>query len=56
MSSFSGTVSMGLNLGAGFGPAASISVGITYDAKGNIGLIATGAGGGGTPSASANLF
>jgi len=50
------TQTIGLTANAAFGIGASISGGITYDLKGNIGIAATYASGGGFPSAGIGGF
>jgi len=52
----SGTSTVGINGSAAFGISGSISVGVTFDNQGHIGLIITGALGGGTPSAALSGF
>ena len=47
-----GTTSYGINLGAAYGLAGSGTVAVTWDNKGNVGIIRTIGGGAGTPSAS----
>lgn len=50
------TYTSGVNGAASFGVGVSVSVGTTYDNNGNVGVIVTGAIGGGTPSASISAY
>ena len=51
-----GTTSSGITATGSFGASGTISVGVVYDKKGNIGVSISGGGGGGSPSASASVY
>lgn len=51
-----GTFSKGVNFGAAAGIAVSAVIGYTYDHNGNIGILLTGAAGGGTPNLAISKF
>ena len=51
-----GTGTIGLTASAAFGGGGTISLGVTFDQKGNLGLVGTANAGGGFPTASIGAF
>ena len=51
-----GTTTIGLNISGAFGIAGALSIGLTYDAQGNAGIVDTECVGGGMPSWGVCIF